>query len=307
VVVNGNTYSYTWQTKGLPAGSYTILVTLAGDTMHPITVQLTTTGKPAGLMTNSADGTAVAAGALLGGDIELYVDNSNGDLTADELARIQDAVTAVDAVTEAYGVKVGEVTDASQADVTLTLDSTSAVGGYADGVLGCTTDAGEITLIEGWNYYAGSDATQIGAGQYDFQTVVTHELGHALGLGHSSDATSVMYASLASGTARRALTVTDLNVPDTDADGACGLHADLLPSVVAGSNDPSREIPNPKSQIPNPKIRLGFRIWDLGFRSVPLRPLTSGPPRTHSPRPGAWSPQPASGSRRPADRLPPTG
>jgi hypothetical protein len=28
------------------------------------------------------------------------VDNSDGDLTADELARIQDAVTAIDAVTE---------------------------------------------------------------------------------------------------------------------------------------------------------------------------------------------------------------
>src|SRR5262249_13730747 len=60
---------------------------------------------------------------------------------------------------------------------------------------------------------------------YDFQTVVTHELGHALGLGHSTDSTSVMYATLTTGTVNRGLTPADLNVPDADTTGACGLHA----------------------------------------------------------------------------------
>src|SRR5262249_7572565 len=147
----------------------------------------------AGLTINTAGGTVSGPGGLLGGDITLFVHNTNGDLTADELARIQDAVTAADAVTEPYGVAGTEGTDPTLADVTLNMDTTSAVGSYADGVLGCTTDAGQITLINGWNFYAGSDGTQIGAGQYDFETVVTHELCHGLGLGHSTDSTSVMY------------------------------------------------------------------------------------------------------------------
>jgi hypothetical protein len=92
---------------------------------------------------------------LLGGDIKLCVDNSNGDLTADELGRIPDAVTAADAVTEPYRVAVQEVTEPTLADVTPSMDTTSSVGGYADGVLGCTTDAGQITVINGWNFYAG--------------------------------------------------------------------------------------------------------------------------------------------------------
>jgi hypothetical protein len=129
-----------------------------------------------------------------------------------------------------------EVTDPTLADVTLNMDTTSAVGGFADGVLGCTTDAGQITIINGWSFYAGSDGTQIGSAQYDFETVVTHELGHALGLGHSTDNTSVMYATLNTGTVNRTLTTPDLNVADSDTTGACGLHA---AAVLGRVSDPS--------------------------------------------------------------------
>jgi hypothetical protein len=232
-----NQFVYNWQTKGLSAGSYTVVLTLADGTTHSQTVQVAASSGSAKLVTDASDASGSAlSGALLGGDLEIYVDNASGDLTADELASIADAVASADALTEPYGVSVTLVSDPTQADITLDFKDSSAVGGYADGVLGCTTDAGEITLIQGWNWYAGADTTQIGADQFDFETVVEHELGHALGLGHSTDGASVMYATLATGAVRRALTAADLNVPDTDS-GACGLHAEVLPAVTSGSND----------------------------------------------------------------------
>jgi uncharacterized delta-60 repeat protein len=232
-----NQFVANWQTKGLAAGTYTVTLVLADGTTYTKSVTLSKTGSASGLTTTTAGGTTTAVGALLGGDIDLYVDNTNGDLTADELARIQDAVTAADAVTEPYGVAVVEVSDPTLADVTLNMDTTSAVGGYADGVLGCTTDAGQITIINGWNFYAGSNAASIGSGQYDFETVVTHELGHALGLGHSTDSTSVMYATLNTGTVNRSLTTADLNVADTGTTGACGLHAAALLGRTSNPSD----------------------------------------------------------------------
>jgi hypothetical protein len=170
---------------------------------------------------------------LTGSNLELYVDNSNGNLSSDELARIDDAVAAIDSVTAAYGVTITEVSDPTQANMMLRMDTSTALGGSADGVLGCMSDM--VTIVSGWDWYAGADPTQIGAGQYDFQTVVIHELGHALGVGHNNDPLSVMYPELDAGMVKRALTAADTSIADMDA-GPGALHAGVAePATGRGS------------------------------------------------------------------------
>jgi hypothetical protein len=84
------------------------------------------------------------------------------------------------------------------------------------GVLGVTEAGGRITIINGWNWYLGTDTSTVGKNQYDFETVIAHELGHALGLGHSVDGGSVMYPYLATGQGRRTLTFSDVALIDED-------------------------------------------------------------------------------------------
>jgi hypothetical protein len=183
----------------------------------------------------NADNAGDTAGQLLAGDVEVYVNNANGDLTSDELARIQDAVNAANTVTSPFGVTVAEVTDPTQANVTLSMGTNSAAGNYGQGVLGCYTLSGQITLIQGWNWYAGANPALIGANQYDFETTVTHELGHALGLGESNISTSAMYGTLAPLTVIRALTTADLNIPYAEAGADAQMAGPLAITPPAGA------------------------------------------------------------------------
>jgi uncharacterized delta-60 repeat protein len=258
---SANQFVANWQTKGLAAGSYTVTLILADGTVQTKTVTLSANGAAAGLL---ADGTTAAgqatAGALLGGDVAVYVDNSSGLFTTDELNRINDAVAAVDSVVGAYGVTVALTSDSTLADVVVDTASTSAVGGFADGVLGCEAAGAastEITLIQGWNWYAGADPTGIAVGQFDFQTVVMHELGHALGLGHSAFPTSVMYATLGAGTANRNLIVADLHIPDADGATASGLHARVFQLA-----------PQPAAAPPNLNQNVAVLAWDAALSDL---------------------------------------
>ena len=118
-------------------------------------------------------------------------------------------------------------TDPSAANLVLDTGTTSASGGYADGVLGNYSSTGEITLIRGWNWFTGSDPSSIGlAGQYDFETIVSHELEPHLAqeLGHSADPASTMFASLSAAESRRYLATADLGLRDPG-DGPDALHA----------------------------------------------------------------------------------
>jgi hypothetical protein len=232
---DGSQYIYNWQTKGFGLGKYVITAMLNDGSQTQITATVQLSGAGASALVIDGTSSTSAAGALLAGDLTLYVDNSTGYFTTDELARINDAVAGVEALVSPYGTNIIEVDSSvgTAANLVIDANTTTALGGATAGVLGATTDAGEITIVQSWNWYAGSDATQIGAAQFDFQTVVTHELGHGLGLGHSTNSGSVMYASLATGIARRSLSVADLNIPDTDTASVCGLHAAFNPQTVS--------------------------------------------------------------------------
>ena len=172
---------------------------------------------------SGSDGSGDAAGlpdTLLAGNLSVYVSDPGGLFSADELARIQDAIGTWDTLLVPYNVTITEVADPTLANLVIDTSSTSVCGGATDGVLGCYDGSNaEITILQGCSWYAGADPGQIGADQYDFQTTVTHELGHALGLGHSVDTASPMYPTIAAGATDRAPTTQDLNIPDTP-DGA---------------------------------------------------------------------------------------
>ena len=194
------------------------------------------------------------ANTLLAGDLSVYINDPSGLFTADELARIQDAINTWDALLAPYNVTITEVTDPTQANIVIDTSTTSACGGMANGVLGCfNAPNGEITLIQGWNWYAGADPTQIGAGQYDFETTMLHELGHALGLGGATDPTSPMYESLAAGVTDRTVTAADLNIPDppagADPQMAAGFDARRGRPAVCPGRPPSPQsfgVPSPR-------------------------------------------------------------
>ena len=150
-------------------------------------------------------------GQLNTGTLRVSIDNSLLLASREQLDRIRDAIQTINTDFGPFGVHLVEI-DSSQAvaDILLKLSNTSACGGAEEGNLGCSTKWGEITIVEGWSWYTQADAQSIPRDRFDYQTIVTHELGHAIGLEHSSDNQSAMYAVLDSGIIRREFTAHDL-------------------------------------------------------------------------------------------------
>lgn len=84
---------------------------------------------------------------------------------------------------------------------------------------------------------------------YDLQSVVTHEVGHFLGLAHATDRTATMYASYKPGSiALRTLT------PD-DVAGACAIYPNAAAREVSPSVAPNGEL---AAEACNDEPRHGF-------------------------------------------------
>jgi Bacterial Ig-like domain (group 3)/Right handed beta helix region len=145
-------------------------------------------------------------------------DDTGGGLDPTEIADLGIAMDYLNQSLVRFGVELSWAPAGTTADVTVHFSTTTPEGGAADGVLGFTTPQNNVYLVTGWNYYTGSDPSQIGSNQYDFITLATHELAHTVGLGESQDPTSVMYEYLAQGAVRRTFTDNNLTTIDTDSD-----------------------------------------------------------------------------------------
>jgi hypothetical protein len=148
------------------------------------------------------------------GTLAVYVDNSNGCFTPDEQARIDDAIASINADLSEFGVQLVEASaeNADTAAVVIHMADTTDLGGVAEGVLGVTEMGGDITLVVGWNWFTGSDSSQIAFDQFDYGTVIIHELSHAIGLGHSTDTASVMFPYLSLADVRHDFSIADLTL-----------------------------------------------------------------------------------------------
>src|SRR5262249_34242513 len=134
-----------------------------------------------------------------------------GNVSAAELARIHDAIGSLSASLGEFGVHLVEVPAGRVANaITISVSGGTAMGGESEGILGLYALGRPIVVVQDWNWYVGANPAGIQPGQFDFQSVVTHELGHALGFAHSADSGSVMYGELAAGQVRRTLTAGDL-------------------------------------------------------------------------------------------------
>jgi hypothetical protein len=203
-----------------------------GDVVVDFTANLVAAGSPAKDVPSATPryvGWAPAPGRAQ--RVGVYLDNKNGLISASAHARIEAAMATLNQ--SDTGLQVVEVLKPDQASIILRIEPSDR-GREADDRLGYTTfcataPAGSgpgyerlvgqatITLFADKPWYFGADG-HVPADLYDYETVVLHELGHAIGLqgddsiypGLNSDDHSAMAESLVRGVARRELSPRDL-------------------------------------------------------------------------------------------------
>ncbi len=212
-------------------------------------------------------GEIIGSTQLHTGTMTVAVDLPKGQETAAEQAAIDRAIASLNSQVARLGVTLKEVSGAAaeSASIHITVASTTGIGGVSQGVLGAYSADGDITLVQGWDWYFGKDSAKLGAAQFDFQSVVTHELGHALGLGENSDSSSALDLYLNPGQAHRNLTALDLNAIRQELRDA----QPTLPTSHAFAPATRRQVPRPSS------VR----------NSRPLSQPISRPSSTQSPTP----------------------
>lgn len=183
-------------------------------------------------------------GFLSAGTYLVSIGQPTGKLADGWDLRIVDALNSLNDTLGNFGVNLIEYEPETGAtpDIFLNFARQTPIGGKSDGVLAVAENGGRITIVTGWDYFMGADARDIGSKQYDFQTIVTHELGHAVGLGHSADSDSVMYPFLSKGAVRRNLSAGDLALLEATTHDEMEIEAlmALVPNAPATPTEPTR-------------------------------------------------------------------
>jgi CSLREA domain-containing protein len=168
---------------------------------------------------SSSSYTVSTSNWISNGILSVWAEDDTGTgLNSDKVNRLSDAMTYLNSALGSFGVSLSWAADATSADVTVHFATSTPEGDASAGVIGFTTPDNNVYFVTTWNYYNGSDPTQIASNQLDFETLAIHELAHTVGLGESADANSVMYEYLAPGTVRRTFTDSNLSLINTNSD-----------------------------------------------------------------------------------------